>query len=68
MTAGCIVCLVLVSVAPAARAEVQTLVSPSAHFGASIFPEFEPMAQVGLHFDRFTEFGLMIAHPEARHA
>ena len=35
----------------------QTLVSPSAHFGASIFPEFEPMAQFGLHFDRFTEFG-----------
>jgi hypothetical protein len=37
--------------------EAQTLVSPSAHFGASIFPEFEPMVQFGLHFDRFTEFG-----------
>ena len=57
MTAGYAVSLALVSLATAAGAEAQTLVSPSAHFGASIFPEFEPMAQFGLHFDRFTEFG-----------
>ena len=50
--------MALISLTVAARAPAaQTLVSPSAHFGASVFPEFEPVAQFGLHFDRFTEFG-----------
>jgi hypothetical protein len=37
-------------------ASAQTLVTPSSHWGALLYPEFEPMAQFGLHLDRFTEF------------
>ena len=35
---------------------LQTLVTPSSHWGALIYPEFEPMGQFGIHLDRFTEF------------
>ena len=34
----------------------QNVVTPSPHFGAPMYPEMEPMGQLGLHFDRFTEF------------
>jgi hypothetical protein len=37
-------------------AACQTLVTPSSHWGALIYPELEPLTQFGLHFDRFTEF------------
>jgi hypothetical protein len=35
----------------------QTVVSPSAHFGASAYPDIEPATYVGLNLDRFTRFG-----------
>ena len=58
MRRGLVIGLSLMSsTADATAGAGQTLVAPSAHFGASVFPEFEPMAQLGLHFDRFTEFG-----------
>jgi hypothetical protein len=38
------------------RLAAQTLVTPSSHWGALIYPEFEPLGQIGIHLDRFTEF------------
>src|SRR5437867_3569342 len=40
---------------PLSPAGGQNVVTPSAHFGAPMYPEMEPMG-LGLHFDRFTEF------------
>jgi hypothetical protein len=40
----------------AGRLVAQTLVTPSSHWGALLYPELEPLGQFGLHLDRFTEF------------
>jgi hypothetical protein len=48
--------LVVVACAGAGSLAAQTLVTPSSHWGALLYPEFEPMGQIGIHLDRFTEF------------
>ncbi len=53
----CLLGVCVWALSAAAEASAQELVGPGAHFGALPFPANEPGADLGLHFDRFTEFG-----------